>query len=458
MKIQIAAAATLASLASLSLSAGQDPPPLTSRSNWAIPISGNVPGIPDGSIPTSNSNIYTIPKEDVRIWSGHLGDECTPKELSRVLADVTLRAFASSSDGSTVAYLTTSGVAFSRASGPLKQRAFLEVPDSIEGRGIQPSFTLSPRGRWAAFMTTEGFGAMPRQTLWTLDLRRMTPELSRLVPRRIKRAAAGKVLTGFNWTPDGDSFLFVETVQVRSKPVSVLIRYDLKDQQEHELRRHFGQIDVFFPVSSGSSSSAYRVLLGTQQGLTWISPSGRPDVAIPELTSFGLQLLAASAPVGNAPPDVAVFYPHALGDNSGAFRVGTYRLAIAGGPATTVSRGREVRGLSYSPQGLLTLTRTDLVGLLVDKELVGFELQDENRRPRPPRSSAWHAKRPWLAVAYRDELVVLDLSGKLPHRGIKSESWKTFADGCRPGTDAEEKCPVATMRPRRSLAGGRSSG
>ncbi|MBL4845905.1 MAG: hypothetical protein JKY65_10285, partial [Planctomycetes bacterium] len=46
---------------------------------------------------------------------------------------------------------------------------------------------------------------------------------------------------------------------------------------------------------------------------------------------------------------------------------------------------------------------------------------------------------------------------------IRNACWdsapkRLIRDGCRPGTDAEEKCPVATMRPRRSLAGGRSSG
>lgn len=390
------------------------------------------PDPPGGlAIPISGTNIYGIPEATrVKVFSGHLGGECTPKLLAEGEVVGHGMALTASDDRSTLAYITSKGACFERREGLATLQGHLALTQSDRGVG---RFVLSGDGRRAAWVTSEydQARACSRESLWTLDLTKLKAPLK---ARRVKRAAPGVGIWATGWAPDGSTLLYVETSQVRDFSVNVLILRDVPAQSEQVLDRSFEAFDFVLPVQGAGSKGVYRVLVGTVKGLRWVSPNGSPDErvsgpnAVPFI-SLGLTDLAVRRQPA-LPLEVVLVAGIGTTRFDGSRQRGVFRL-----------RGEVLERLSdvgrakagYGTNGLLSVTERSSIRFFAEKTNTTLEFV-ENDRARVIRSTSWHPSRPLLAIALDDELLVLDFEGKLPHDASPRGGWNEFVGLRAPGS------------------------
>jgi len=409
--------------ATLEVTLADDPPP---------PEAGGL------AIPVSGSNVYSIPEEhEVEIWTGHLGGDCRPKRLTTAQLFDPQRAIQTSDDGSTLAYLTSSGVSFERPDGFKMSRARLQG-GFHPGVAAAAQLVLSRTGRRAAYVTHEGAAELLRTTLWTVDLGAGSAPgplpAPTVKPRRVKRSAPGVHVLPVGWSPSGESLIYLEQTPVRGHFVSVLIVRDVRAQTEGEIDRCLGQIDFALPFQTGPSAGTYGVLVGRGAQVRWVYPNGAPDEVLrsPEGTPLigqGIQEIAASP---SQPLDLAIRMGWPSLQADGKVQSGVYR--IRGDRAQQITTGRGYTSLSYGPQGTLSIMDTNSITLFAAKSETTLAFADRDEKTVAIRASDWHSSERMLAIALEDEVLVLDLNGNLPDDAQRRSGWSEFVGLRAPGS------------------------
>jgi hypothetical protein len=390
---------------------------------------------PDWAVPTSGTNVYSIPEEvDVEIWTGHLGGDCEPKRLTTTRLFEQSYAIQVSGDTSTLAFLTSSGVAFERREGLRMTRAHLQGSYS-PGLAGAASLVLSDEGRRAAYVTHEGAAETLRTTLWTVDLgatsgakpRRLPVEVR---PRRIKRGSPGTRIVPAGWSPDGGSLIYFEATPVRGRYVSVIIARDVAAQTEGEIDRSLAMIDFAIPVQTGRGSS-YRVLVGKGEEVHWVYPNGAPEEALRGPSDAALVGTGIMEIVPRRGPalDLLIRMAWPVTQADGRTQSGVYRIRDARVEQLTSARG--IRSCSFGPDGTVCLSDTGGIHLRRGKTESSLGFVDEDGNSRVVRDLSWHLSKPLLAITFADEILVLDLQGDLASDADLPPGWSRFV-GLRP--------------------------
>lgn len=388
------------------------------------------------AIPTSGTNVYGLPPEqEIEVWTGHLGGDCQPKRLQAARILEHHDAILTSGDTSTLAYVTSTSIAFERREGFSVARGHLQSSQSMTGVG---SLVLSDDGRRGAYVTHEGPHDLSRTTLWLLDLGAATAQgpqalPAKVTPRRIKRGGPGTRIVPAGWSPDGQTLIYFEATPVRGRHVSVLVARDVRAQTEEELARSLKGVDFALPFQTGPSAGSYGVLVGDGEQIRWVYPSGAPDQVLRDprgvpLVGQGVMEVAAS----RRPLDLMIRlrWPALLAD--GRVQSGVYR--VRGGRITQLTSERDVRSISYEPEGLACLVQPSSLRLFADKTDTSLEFLDADENPRRIRATDWHASQSLLALAFDEEILVLDLSGQLPNDAAPAKGWSQFVGLRAPGS------------------------
>lgn len=406
-----------------------DPPgagPRPGQGSRAIPISGS-------------SNVYGIPGErEVELWTGHLGGDCRPRLLARPLVYAPEAVVTVSADTSTLAYLGSTSLVFER-------RAGLSVRRGVLTGGFTPGVTgaldiaLSSDGRRAAYVTRDETQSPQRTTLWTLDLgapdeQGLRPLPAQVRPKRIKRGAPGALCVPVGWSPDSRSLIYFELTPVRGRHVSTLIAREIGAQREVELFRSLDRIDFALPFQTGPQPQDYRVLVGVADEVCWITPGKKPIEVLqaPGGAPFVPHGVNAIVARRGHPLDLAIMTRRVATQADGRKQRGVYRLRR--GRLEQIVSEADTRQCSYGPEGILCLTSASEIRLFAERTDASLEFLDAEENPRALRGTAWHETLPLLALAFDDEILVLDRTGELPNDARPDRGWNQFVGLRAPGS------------------------